>query len=123
MEAMTITPSPEPTAASTPSTPPLHTPRSLLITGGAGFIGANFVHWVAANHPNARMTVLDALTYAGNRASLNGVAPDRLAFVHGDICERTLVERLLHEQNIDTIVHFAATSDSTTSPPTRCTAI
>ncbi|MBT1177872.1 dTDP-glucose 4,6-dehydratase [Bifidobacterium callimiconis] len=116
---MTITPSPEPTAASIPGTArphtPLHTPRNLLVTGGAGFIGANFVHWVVANHPNVHMTVLDALTYAGNRASLNGVDPDRLTFVRGDICDRALVERLLHEHSIDTIVHFAAESHNDNS--------
>ena len=80
----------------------------LLVTGGAGFIGANFVHhWL--RHNEGRVVVLDALTYAGNRASLaslEGRADFR--FVHGDICDRELVERLLRDEHLDTIVHFAA---------------
>jgi dTDP-glucose 4,6-dehydratase len=79
----------------------------LLVTGGAGFIGANFVRYWELQHPQDRITVLDALTYAGNRASLEGT---RAAFVHGDIRDTPLVERLLSEGNIDTIVHFAAES-------------
>lgn len=79
----------------------------LLVTGGAGFIGANFVRYWEANHPGDRITVLDALTYAGNRASLEGTSAD---FVHGDIRDTPLVERLLTEGSIDTIVHFAAES-------------
>jgi dTDP-glucose 4,6-dehydratase len=83
----------------------------LLVTGGAGFIGANFVHhWLAA-HPGDRVIVLDALTYAGNLANLEPVK-DRpeLRFVQGNICDTPLVERLLREEQIDTIVHFAAES-------------
>ncbi len=80
---------------------------NMLITGGAGFIGTNFVHYWAARHPGDVLTVLDALTYAGNRANLDGVAHD---FVHGDINETALVETLLAERGIDTIVHFAAES-------------
>ena len=83
--------------------------RSLLVTGGAGFIGANFVHYWLGAHPEDRVTVLDALTYAGNAANLAPVA-DRpgFGFVRGDICEADLAERLLAERRIDTIVHFAA---------------
>jgi dTDP-glucose 4,6-dehydratase len=82
---------------------------SLLITGGAGFIGANFVHYWSARHPQARLTVLDALTYAGNRASLRGLEGRAgFRFVHGDIRDRRLVAGLLREEQIDTIVHFAA---------------
>ena len=86
-------------------------PNNLLITGGAGFIGANFVrHWLA--RPGAgRVVVLDALTYAGNPANLSGLERDpRYSFVKGDICDEALVERLLKDHRIDTIVHFAAES-------------
>jgi dTDP-glucose 4,6-dehydratase len=85
--------------------------RRLLVTGGAGFIGANFVHYWLREHAGDRVVVLDALTYAGNLASLEPVA-DRpeFRFVHGDVCDQTLVERLMREELIDTIVHFAAES-------------
>lgn len=85
--------------------------RNLLVTGGAGFIGANFVqHWLRG-HAGSRLIVLDALTYAGNLASLEPVkSRPEFRFVHGDVCDRTLVERLLREEKIDTIVHFAAES-------------
>jgi dTDP-glucose 4,6-dehydratase len=83
----------------------------LLVTGGAGFIGANFVHYWLAAHPGDRLVVLDVLTYAGNLANLKG-AEDRseYRFVHGDICDTGLVEQLLREERLDTIVHFAAES-------------
>ena len=84
-------------------------PRRILITGGAGFIGANFVrHWCAA-YPDDRVVVLDALTYAGNRANLAGLE-DALRFVAGDICDRALIDSLLATERIDTIAHFAAES-------------
>ncbi|MGB6161694.1 MAG: dTDP-glucose 4,6-dehydratase [Pseudonocardiaceae bacterium] len=79
----------------------------VLVTGGAGFIGANFVHHAAKNHPGYEMCVLDALTYAGNRDSLAPVA-DQVRFVHGDICDAALVNRLVAET--DVVVHFAAES-------------
>jgi len=83
----------------------------LLVTGGAGFIGSNFVrHWLH-NHPGDRLVVLDALTYAGNLANLEPMR-DRaeLRFVHGNICDTALVETLLRGEQIDTLVHFAAES-------------
>jgi dTDP-glucose 4,6-dehydratase len=83
----------------------------LLITGGAGFIGANFVHHRLREHPGQRLVVLDALTYAGNVASLIAMKTrPELHFVQGDIRDTALVERLLREENIDTVVHFAAES-------------
>ncbi|AMK18961.1 dTDP-glucose 4,6-dehydratase [Sphingobium sp. MI1205] len=81
---------------------------NLLVTGGAGFIGANFVHYWGENSPDDRIIVLDALTYAGNAANLDGL--DDVELVVGDICDTTLVSRLLSEHHIDTIVHFAAES-------------
>ena len=80
----------------------------LLVTGGAGFIGANFVHYWRERHPADTITVLDALTYAGNRANLDGL--DGVELVEGDIRDTDLVERLLRERNVGTIVHFAAES-------------
>jgi dTDP-glucose 4,6-dehydratase len=83
--------------------------RSLLVTGGAGFIGSNFVqHW-ARTHGEDRLVVIDALTYAGNRLNLAGVENlPGFRFVHGNICDGPLVEQLLREERIDTLVHFAA---------------
>ena len=83
----------------------------LLVTGGAGFIGANFVHYWLGAHPADRVVVLDALTYAGNLASLADVQSNpRLRFVRGDIADMALVESLLRGEDLDTIVHFAAES-------------
>ncbi len=81
--------------------------RRMLVTGGAGFIGANFVHYTVRNHPDYQITVLDALTYAGNRENLNPVA-DQVTFVHGDICDTDLVDQLVSQA--DVVVHFAAES-------------
>lgn len=80
----------------------------LLVTGGAGFIGGNFVRFWRDRRPNDTIVVLDALTYAGNRATLAGVPGVEL--VVGDICDTPLVSRLLADHAIDTIVHFAAES-------------
>jgi dTDP-glucose 4,6-dehydratase len=83
----------------------------ILITGGAGFIGANFVHYWSHRHPADRLVVLDALTYAGNLASLEPVQQlANFRFVHGDICNQELVDELLAAEKIDTVVHFAAES-------------
>lgn len=86
---------------------------NLLITGGAGFIGSNFAHWVAENHPETKMTVLDKLTYAGNRANLEGISNEQLTFVRGDICDATLVDDIF--SSIDAVVHFAAESHNDNS--------
>jgi dTDP-glucose 4,6-dehydratase len=84
----------------------------ILITGGAGFIGANFVHHTVAQRPDIRVVVLDALTYAGNRASLDSIA-DRIEFVHGNIADAELVDRLVG--GADAVVHFAAESHNDNS--------
>jgi dTDP-glucose 4,6-dehydratase len=90
-----------------------HTPRSVLVTGGAGFIGCNFVRHLAATDPDVRIVVLDALTYAGHRTSLEGMEAefgDRYRFVHGDIRDAARVRALYRDHRIDTVVHFAAES-------------
>jgi dTDP-glucose 4,6-dehydratase len=85
--------------------------RTLLVTGGAGFIGANFVEYWLHAHTGDRIVVLDALTYAGNRASLSGAeSRPGFEFVHGDICDRELVTGLMRDRGITTVVHFAAES-------------
>lgn len=80
----------------------------LLVTGGAGFIGGNFVHFWSNRHPEDNVAVLDSLTYAGNRATIASVP--QVDLVVGDICDTVLVEQLLRERQIDTLVHFAAES-------------
>jgi dTDP-glucose 4,6-dehydratase len=86
-------------------------PHNLLITGGAGFIGANFVHHWLQTTQVGKVVVLDALTYAGNPASLAGLDRDpRYLFVRGDICDEDKVRGLMESLHIDTIVHFAAES-------------
>ena len=85
--------------------------RSIVITGGAGFIGSNFVHHWCENYPDDRVIVLDALTYAGNLHNL-GTLKDRknFRFLQGDICDQALVDELFASENIDTVAHFAAES-------------
>ncbi|MER2135053.1 MAG: dTDP-glucose 4,6-dehydratase [Arthrobacter sp.] len=86
--------------------------QKLLVTGGAGFIGSNFVHYALAN-TDSSITVLDKLTYAGNLASLQGLPEDRFTFVQGDICDAELVDRLV--QDCDVVVHYAAESHNDNS--------
>ena len=81
----------------------------ILVTGGAGFIGSNFVRYWLERHPDDHVVVLDLLTYAGNRASLDDV-DNRIVFVEGDIGDRELAERVLRDEELDTIVNFAAES-------------
>lgn len=88
-------------------------PKRILVTGGAGFIGSNFVHYVIDNHPGVHVTVLDALTYAGNIENLKGLPKDRLTFVHGNICDTQLLDRLVPQN--DAIVHYAAESHNDNS--------
>lgn len=85
----------------------------LLVTGGAGFMGSNFVRWVINNFPDVGVTVLDKLTYAGKRENLKGIPDERLTFVHGDICDPDTVDEVL--EGVDAIVHFAAESHNDNS--------
>lgn len=86
-------------------------PKNILVTGGAGFIGCNFVRYMLETDSDLHIVNLDVLTYAGTLDNLKDL-PDaeRHTFVQGDICDRELIDRLLQEHNIDTIVHFAAES-------------
>lgn len=85
--------------------------NNILVTGGCGFIGSNFVRLALAELPNCRLVNLDKLTYAGNPANLADVEGDpRYRFVQGDICDAALVEGLFQSEQIDTVVHFAAES-------------
>jgi dTDP-glucose 4,6-dehydratase len=92
----------------------------LLVTGGAGFIGSNFVHYWLERHPDDHVVVYDLLTYAGNRASLAAVE-ERIAFVEGDICDGALAETTLRDHGVDVIVNFAAESHNSLAvvDPTR----
>ena len=84
----------------------------LLITGGAGFIGANFAHYTINNRPEYDITIVDKLTYAGNKASLDSIA-EKITFVEGDICDQELMDDLV--KNTDIVVHFAAESHNDNS--------
>ncbi len=84
----------------------------MLITGGAGFIGANFVHYTLKNHPEYDITVIDKLTYAGNPDNLASVL-DKTEFITGDICDKELIDKLVSQSDI--VVHFAAESHNDNS--------
>src|SRR4030095_2612285 len=84
----------------------------VLITGGAGFIGANFVHYVLGHHPDYKVSVIDKLTYAGNPASVEKIL-DKINFITGDICDAELMDKLMAENDI--VVHFAAESHNDNS--------
>lgn len=87
--------------------------KSLLVTGGAGFIGSNFVHHVFRERPDWHITVLDALTYAGNIENLKGLDESRFKFVKGNICDFKLLDKLVPD--VDIVVHFAAESHNDNS--------
>src|SRR5215813_7273203 len=90
---------------------PAYTPRNVLITGGAGFIGCHFVRHLLSSDPQVRIVNLDLLTYAGSLDNLKELPdPNRHTVVSGDIADHMLVEHLLREHAVDTIVHFAAES-------------
>ena len=87
--------------------------KTILVTGGAGFIGSNFVHWLVENQPDVHVIVLDALTYAGNLKNLAGISQDRLTFAHGNICHKSMVDAIF--EDADACVHFAAESHNDNS--------
>ncbi len=86
---------------------------SVLVTGGAGFIGSNFVRSLLAEQPDSTVTVIDKLTYAGNKQNLDGLPEDRFTFVQGDICDAKLIDKLVSDTDI--VVHFAAESHNDNS--------
>ncbi len=88
-------------------------PKNIIVTGGCGFIGSNFVHYVYNNHPDVHITVLDALTYAGNLENIKPILGDRVEFVHGNICDAQLLDELVPGH--DAIVHYAAESHNDNS--------
>jgi dTDP-glucose 4,6-dehydratase len=92
----------------------------VLVTGGAGFIGSNFVHYWLDRHPDDHVVVYDLLTYAGNRDNLASVE-ERIVFVEGDICDRERAETTLRENAVDVVVNFAAESHNSLAvvDPTR----
>ncbi|QEM68163.1 dTDP-glucose 4,6-dehydratase [Geobacter sp. FeAm09] len=86
-------------------------PTSILVTGGAGFIGSNFIHSFVAANPGCAVTNLDCLTYAGNLKNLTAVEDNpRYRFIKGDVCDAALVAAILKERAVDAVVHFAAES-------------
>ena len=89
------------------------TPTNIIVTGGCGFIGSNFVHWVVDHQPHTHVTVLDALTYAGNIENIAGLPQDRVDFVHGNICDAELLDQVVPGH--DAIVHYAAESHNDNS--------
>ena len=88
-------------------------PKNIIVTGGCGFIGSNFVHHVVREHPGVHVTVLDKLTYAGNPENIAGLPEDRVELVVGDICDAELLERIVPGH--DAIVHYAAESHNDNS--------
>lgn len=87
--------------------------KNIIVTGGAGFIGSNFVHYVVNNHPDICVTVLDKLTYAGNKKNLEGLPSERCRLIVGDIVDKKLVDKLVSET--DAVVHYAAESHNDNS--------
>ena len=92
--------------------------KNIIVTGGAGFIGSNFVHYVYNNFPNVHITILDKLTYAGNQNNVKSILGDRVELIVGDIMDKELVDRLASKA--DAIVHYAAEShnDNSINDPT-----
>ena len=93
--------------------PDIFEPTNIVVTGGCGFIGSNFVRWVVKNHPECHITVLDKLTYAGNPANIAGLPKSQVELVVGDICDAELLDQLVPGH--DAIVHYAAESHNDNS--------
>ena len=87
--------------------------KNIIVTGGAGFIGSNFVHYVYNNFPNVHITILDKLTYAGNQNNVKSILGDRVELIVGDIMDKELVDKLASQA--DAIVHYAAESHNDNS--------
>lgn len=89
----------------------------ILVTGGAGFIGSNFVHYLYRERPDWHITVLDALTYAGDKQNISGLDPNRVALIVGNICDEKVIDQAVAQT--DAVVHFAAEShnDNSLSSP------
>ena len=88
--------------------------KNIIVTGGCGFIGSNFVHFLVNHHPEVEhITVLDKLTYAGNPANIAGLPKDKVELVVGDICDQELVDKLVSQA--DAVVHYAAESHNDNS--------
>jgi dTDP-glucose 4,6-dehydratase len=86
---------------------------NILVTGGAGFIGSNFVHYVYTERPDWHITVFDLLTYAGNKENIAGLDESRVSFVHGDICDAEAISAAVAK--VDAVIHFAAESHNDNS--------
>jgi len=98
----------------------------VLVTGGAGFIGSNFIHYMMEKYPDYRIVCIDKLTYAGNLRNLQTILGARnFRFIKGDICDRELVYKIFEEERPDTVINFAAEShvdrsiESPSGPPQR----
>ena len=87
--------------------------KNIIVTGGAGFIGSNFVHYIVTNQPEIKITVLDKLTYAGNEKNISNLPSDRVKLVIGDIADAELVNKLV--KDADAVVHYAAESHNDNS--------
>ena len=83
--------------------------KNILVTGAAGFIGANFAEYFVNKHPNYKVVVVDKLTYAGNLANLNKVK-DKITFIQADICDFEKMQEIFKEYDINGVIHFAAES-------------
>ena len=87
-----------------------HKSKNLLVTGGAGFIGSNFITYLLNNYQKLNIINVDSLTYASNLAYLKAINEERYIFIHGDICDNQLLESVFENNQIDGVINFAAES-------------